>query len=231
MNTFRKLLVAIIIVATTAGITNAQFQTPQSGGGFTLNFIGALPVGEFAANPPQSGPILLGYPSILTTYGNASMGAGLGFKADYHFDFGLGIFISVDAIWNQLNSTEREKYNQVKKTKPNYINFPIMLGLSYKCYFGNFFGLYAEGGAGLGLMYVTPEGWSDDLTEFRLSNAFAWQAGGGILLGKHISLGVHYNMLGNHSIEIKDPSILQTVVLPARKQKAEVLTFKLGLMF
>lgn len=231
MNEIRKLVVAVIIIVATAGITNAQFLTPNAGGGFTLNFIGALPTGEFSENAPYTQLIgTLGGPSILTTYGNASMGAGMGFKADYHFNFGLGIYISVDAIWNQLNSTVRKDYDAVQKTKPNYLNFPIMLGLSYKCYFGNVFGLYAEGGAGIGLMYVTPEGWNNNITEYRLSNAFAWQAGGGILLGKHISLGVHYNMLGNHNIEIKDPSLLQTV-LPARKQKVEAIVFKLGVMF
>lgn len=234
MKTIRTIAIIIATILLGAGTSHAQFQNPDAGGSFTLNLMGAMPMGDFAK---ASTPTLLSSitsPSVTLfgdNIGNAVMGAGLGFKAGYQFDFGLGIFVDVDAVWNQLNKDMRKRYDDVSKTKPNYANFPILLGLDYKCYFGNVFGLYAEGAAGVGLMYITPEGWSDDMTNFKLSTAFAWQAGGGILLGEHISLGVHYYMYGNHSIEIKDPTTMQSLLISPRKQNVGNLVFRLGLIF
>ena len=202
MKTIRTFAV-IVALLLSASIGRAQFNNPISGGSFTLNFIGTMPMGDFAE---ASTPPLIFAPSIygFGDSGNAVYGAGLGFKAGYQFDFGMGIFVGVDAMWNQLNKDMRTCYNDRSKTKPNYANFPITLGLDYKCYFGKVFGLYAEGAAGVGLLFVTPEGWSDNMTDYKLSTAFAWQAGGGILLGEHISMGVHYYMCGNHEIEMKN---------------------------
>ena len=228
MKTLKTLLLAIAILFAGISASYAQFMTPESGASFSLKLFGAMPMGDFGNNST----LYTLAPSILnpTSAGNVDMGAGLGFKVEYQFNFGLGIFIGADAMWNQLNQEARTKYDALKKTKPNYINFPIMIGVDYQCYFGHVFGLYAEGALGANLMYVTPEGWSDNLTEFRLSTAFAWEAGGGILIGKHLSLGVHYYALGDHKIEIKDaPAILSTAT--SRMQKVDVLTFRLGLMF
>ena len=234
MKTIRTFALIIAAILFGTGISRAQFNNPESGGSFTLNFIGAMPMGNFANATTPS--ILSGItgPSVMLfgeNNGNAVMGAGMGFKAGYQFDFGMGIFVNVDAVWNQLNKDMRLSYNDVKKTKPNYVNAPIMLALDYKCYFGDVFGLYAEGGAGVDLLYVTPEGWSDNMTNFKLSTAFSWQAGGGILLGEHFSLGVHYYMYGNHSIEIKDPTTVQSLFISPRKQNVGNLVFRLGLVF
>jgi len=230
-----KILPILLIITTfcLVEVSQAQFNTPSSGASFSLNFQGAMPMGDFAATSTPGLISAISGPSVLSfddNSCNADMGAGFGFKVDYRFDFGMGIFISVDAVWNQLNKDIRTKYDNVSKTKPNYVNFPIMLGLDYKCFFGNVFGLYAEGGAGLGILYITPEGWSDDMTHFELSNAFAWQAGAGILLGEHISLGVHYNMFGEHKLEIKDPTVLQSFI-PEQKKKMSTLEFRLGVIF
>lgn len=230
MKTIRTFALIITAIIMSTCFSSAQFLTPTSGGSFTLNFMGAMPMGNFAkvSTPPLLSPSITAFGE---NNGNAVMGAGMGFKAGYQFDFGMGIFISVDAVWNQLNKDMRTSYNDASKTKPNYINSPIMLGLDYKCYFGGVFGLYAEGAAGIGLMYVTPEGWSDNMTNFKLSTAFSWQAGGGILLGEHFSLGVHYYMYGNHSIEIKDPTTVQSLFISPRKQNVGNLVFRLGLVF
>ncbi len=224
MKTVKTFVIAIVIMVAGISTSFAQFNTPSSGANFSLKLFGAMPMGDFA----QTSNTL---PSVLLhgTAGNVDMGAGLGFKIDYRFDFGLGIFISGDAMWNQLNADVRTNYDALKKTKPNYVNFPIMLGLDYKCYFGNVFGLYAEGGAGANLLYITPEGWSNDLTEFRLSAAFAWEAGGGILLGKNVSLGVHYYALGNQSIESAAENIITSMT--KRQLNINILTFRLGITF
>ncbi|MBO4614792.1 MAG: outer membrane beta-barrel protein [Bacteroidales bacterium] len=229
MKTIRTFLLVIALFVGCINASNAQFSTGERGGSFTLNFIGSMPVGSFSE--PSSSFYWATSPLIFDN-GNASMGAGLGFKVDYRFIFGMSVYISADAIWNQLNSDMRASYDKIKKTKPNYVNFPIMLGLGYQCFFGKVFGLYANAGAGLGLLYVTPEGWSDNMTNFRVSTAFSWQAGGGIMLGEHISIGAHYNYLGNHTIEPKDPTIsVPGSMLPARKMKMSVLALKLGVIF
>jgi len=218
------LIIATLLLGT--GISRAQFNTPDAGGSFTLNFIGTMPMGDFAETSYV--PTLIA-PSVyaFNGCGNATFGGSLGFKAGYQFGFGLGIFVTADAMWNQLNKDMRVSYNNRSKTKPNYINFPIMLALDYKCYFGDVFGLYAEGGAGSGLLFTTPEGWSDNMTEYKLSAAFAWEGGLGILLGEHFSLGVHYYMCGNHHIEMKDPPLYIT----PNVQNVGILALKLGLIF
>lgn len=233
MKKFKTLVLLFAVIIGSLGVSNAQFSNGEQGGSFTLNFIGAMPLGEFSGTDVGTG-ILGSTPTtpFLFDKGNASMGAGLGFKVDYRFNFGMSVYISADVLWNQLNKDMRSKYDDISKTKPNYINFPIMLGLGYQCYFGKVFGLYANAGAGLGLLYITPEGWSDQITNFRVSTAFSWQGGGGILLGEHISIGAHYHFLGNHTIEAKDPTIsVPLSMLPSRKQKMSILSLKLGIIF
>jgi hypothetical protein len=236
MKTFKTLVLLLTIIIVSASASKAQFNNGESGGSFTLNFIGAMPLGEFAesdfANVPTYAVPFVSASPLLFDKGNASMGAGLGFKVDYRFDFGMSVYIGADVLWNQLNKDMRSQYEKKKKTKPNYINFPIMLGLGYQCYFGNVFGLYANAGAGLGLLYLTPEGWSDEMIDFRLSTAFSWQAGGGILLGEHISIGAHYHFLGNHTVEVKEPSVTNLMsMLPSRKMNMSILSLKLGIIF
>ena len=170
MKKFKTLVLLFAVIIGSLGVSNAQFSNGEQGGSFTLNFIGAMPLGEFSGTDVGTG-ILGSTPTtpFLFDKGNASMGAGLGFKVDYRFNFGMSVYISADVLWNQLNKDMRSKYDDISKTKPNYINFPIMLGLGYQCYFGKVFGLYANAGAGLGLLYITPEGWSDQITNFRVS--------------------------------------------------------------
>jgi len=219
------LIIATLLLSTS--ISRAQFNTPEAGGAFTLNFIGTMPMGDFgkATTPPT-----LFSPSIYNfeNCGNAVFGGGLGFKGGYQFYFGMGIFLSADAMWNQLNNDMLTCYSFRKKTKPNYLNFPILFGLDYKCHFGDVFGLYIEGATGLGLLYVTQEGWESNMTKYKLSTAFAYEGGLGILLGDHFSIGVHYYMCGKHKISIKNEqaSYLQPALL-----KVDMLALKIGFMF
>ena len=230
MKTFKTLVLLFAVVIGSMSIANAQFRHGENGGDFSINFIGALPVGDFS-NTSASIPLLgIKGPSTMLfgeANGNASMGAGFGLKFDYRIALGISAYISADAIWNQLNADMRASYDLVSKTKPNYVNFPITLGAGYQCFFGKVFGLYANVGAGVGLLYITPEGWSDELTHFKLSTAFSWQIGGGIMLGEHVSLGAHYYMLGNHKIG-SDDSIIP---IPDRQQNMGIMAFKLGVIF
>lgn len=224
---------AVIIATIIFGVNicHAQFHLPKSGGSFTLNFIGTMPRGDFAKASTT--------PTTSTVYsfdncGNATFGGGFGFKTGYKFSFGMGLIFNIEAMWNQLNKDMRTFYGN--KTKPNYINFPILIGLDYKCYFCKTFGTYMEGAAGMGLLLITPEGYSNNMTKYKPSIAFAWEAGGGILLGEHFCLGVHYYMCGNHNIKDRIPRYSPEYISPSyyihqRKQKVGILALKLGLMF
>lgn len=230
MKTFKTLVLLFAVVIGSISVANAQFRNGEEGPYFAINFIGAMPIGDFSGESASIPMLGIKGPSTMLfgqSNGNASMGAGFGLKFDYSIAYGISAYISVDAMWNQLNADMRSSYDLVSKTKPNYINFPVMLGVGYQCFFGRVFGLYANAGAGVGMMYLTPEGWSDELTHFRLSTAFSWQAGGGIMLGEHISLGAHYYMLGNHKIDAKD----SLIPVPVRHQKMGILAFKLGIIF
>lgn len=226
MNKIKFLLIAVAMLSASASF--AQFNTPDRGTSFTLKLNGVMPTGNFGKSTA------LGLPSVMTygTEGNAEFGAGLGFNVTYRFGFGLGVFLSADAMWNPIDAEMASNYNAISKTKPNYVNFPIMLGVDYQCYFGDFIGIYGEGGMGTNLMFITPEGWSGDLTHYKLSTAFAGQFGAGILLGKHISIGVHYYLLGKQSVTIKKQDKPITFVTERRdKISPNVLTFRLGIMF
>ncbi|MCF0207134.1 MAG: outer membrane beta-barrel protein [Bacteroidales bacterium] len=221
MKTIIRFFLASVLMLSVAFASNAQFNTLDAGSTLSLKFNGIMPMGNFG-NASQSI-----YPTILnfSPNGDATMGAGFGLSIDYHFSFGLSIFITADAMWNQLNKDMRIMYDGIKKSKPNYLNFPVMGGLGYKCYFGDFFGLYAEGAAGVNFLYVSPEGFTSELTEFKTGNKFAWSAGGGILLGYHLSLGVHYYSLGKQEIVPKDVTIL------SKTQDVRTLQFRLGVIF
>ena len=227
MKNIRTFALIITTLLLCTSISRAQYSTPESGAAFTINFIGTMPMGDFAK---ATTPPTLFAPSIYNfgNCGNAVIGGGLGFKGGYQFSFGMGIFISADAMWNQLNKDMLTCYSFRKMTKPNYLNFPILLGLDYKCHFGKVFGLYAEGAAGIGLFFVTPEGWEGNLTNYKLSTAFAYEGGLGILLGDHFSIGAHYYMCGQHKISTKNnqASYMQPIL-----QNVGMLALKIGIIF
>lgn len=197
-----------------------------SGGSFTLSFMGLNPMGDFASTSTQTTSLLLN-----NGCGNATLGAGFGMKFGYNFKFGLGIVLSADGFWNQLNGETRAMYDNISKTKPNYINVPVLLGLNYEVYFGKVFGIYVDGSAGVNMLFLTQEGWKDKAVKYKSSTSFAWQVGGGILLGANISLGVHYYDLGEASIVPMESSTLVSILGLESSVHEKVLALRLGLIF
>ena len=212
-----------ILVALLLGIS-ASFGQKS---GLSVQLGGILPTHEFKATPSLVIPGI----NSFGNNGGAMFGASFGLKYTYAFyntpleDSGLGIFLSADAMWNALNKDIRTTYDNVSCTKPMYINVPILAGINYTLNFGNAFGIWVEGGIGADLFFKTPEGWKDNLTEYKMGADFAAQVGAGILLGRTVSLGAHYYWLGSQDVRTK------ATISTANTMKIGVWAFKLGFHF
>ena len=155
-----------------------------------------------------------------STQGGANLGANLGFKFinDTKVN-GLGIMFSIEGMYNELHKDINvESYLHtaipevigldVKIKNPRYINMPILFGLNYNYDISRAMGIYAEGGAGINARFLVPckmnatgevLGIKTDYSyeyHYTPKIAFAFQFGGGIVIKKALTLGVHYYNLG-----------------------------------
>ncbi len=208
----------------------------SSKSGMSIQLGGILPMGAFDKTPVGM-PVVGIVPGVnsFTENGGAMFGASIGLKYTYTFqntsmeNSGLGIFISADGMWHALDKDVRDLYDLARKTKPMYVNVPIMLGVNYTAQFGDVFGIWAEAGLGADLFFKTPEGTSEQLTKYKTSAEFAFEAGAGILLARTVSLGAHYYWLGNHNVMVKSDSFFGGIT--DYQMKVGVWAFKLGFHF
>jgi len=189
-------------------------------------FLGvSIPAGDFAKGNELASTALWGNED--QTYG----GAAIGFNAGVKWDFGVGVkglavLLTVDGFFNgpsaAMQSCYQEKkedledgFENVELTIPKYINVPLMLGLRYSIYLNPQFGIYAEGGAGANVRFIT------DYTEHYVFNeqgadiqvnhrntwtysadfAFAWQVGLGIEVSNKFVIGCSFYDLGPASVK------------------------------
>jgi len=196
-----KLSVAFIILSATFFTVQAQDKC-----GVSMHVNGLLPIGQFRETPEC---IVPGTETGVGHHGAAEFGAGLGFRYNYRFQktrleyTGLGIFASVDVMWNALNKTARKSYDSVSCTKPHYINVPMIVGISYTSTFRSVANLYVEAGIGCDLFFKTTEGWSGNTTKYKMSPQFAAEGGIGVIFAEVVGIGVHYYWCGKHNLEIK----------------------------
>ncbi len=200
-------LTAVMVFAGTAA--NAQFR--QS---IFLN--GALPTGQFASKVSADRGLLSGtVPLFREEIGKAATpGFGLGYRASYRFDVGMGEvapFVQVDVFWNFIKSEWSDKYIQAKGKAPNYFNVPVMVGVSYLYdELWNDITPYAEFGVGADLCIIGSEKVSainpiDNKTytytySYKPNVALSWMFGIGSYFGRHVSAGVYYYGLGKHVV-------------------------------
>ena len=218
----------ILLTALLMGFSTMFAQNSKSGVSIQLG--GILPSVQFDNTPS----LVIPGPNSFGNAGGAMFGASFGLKYTYTFkktsieDLGLGIFVSADAMWNAMQKDIRTKYDNVSCTKPMYVNVPIMVGASYTTQFSDVFGIWVEAGLGVDLFYKTPEGWKNNMLDYKLNAEFATEVGAGILLAKTVSLGAHYYWLGTHDVRVKDDNINLTFANPL---KVGVWAFKLGFHF
>ena len=192
--------------------TVAQAQLRQS---IFLN--GNIPTGNFGSSASE-GPGLNsiydnGVPLTYEQIGkDASIGFGLGYRASFRFDVGVGMvapFVNADFLWNTIASKWRDRYSDYYLTSPTYFNRPLLGGVSY-IYDElpwNDISVFGEFGVGTDFFWITSEGTdkAKDGTYFKFAYkptfSFAWMLGAGAFFGEHVSAGLYYYSLGSHNID------------------------------
>ena len=154
-----------------------------------------------------------GLPLTYTEIGkDASAGFGLGYRASYRFDVGVGLvapFAQADFFWNTISGDLSDAFTQARaKATPTYFNIPIQLGISYLYdELWNNITPYAEFGLGTDLLMITSEGpftiGGIDYGKYgyKTNAAFAFSLGVGAYFGEHVSAGLYYYGMGKHTIE------------------------------
>ena len=175
-----------------------------------------LPTGNFASSA-SNGPVLnpaytTGVPLTYEQVGkDASVGFGLGYRASYRFDVGVGQvapFVQVDVLWNTISSSWNDKYLNENLNAPTYFNFPFMAGVSYLYdQLWNDITPYAEFGVGADMLWITAEGKpasqdnGSNYYAYNPSFAMSWMLGAGAYFGRHVSVGIYYYGMGKHAID------------------------------
>ena len=229
----KKVLLIVFVLMLGASVT-VSAQYTKTGMSFQLG--GVLPSLEFNDDP--AAPVIVPGTNSFNGGGGAMFGASFGVKYTYmiknkeHQDIGLGVFLSADAMWNAMNKKLRETYDDQECTHPQYVNVPIMAGVSYTTQFSSVFGIWVEGGIGADLFFKTPEGWKNSTTEYKLNAEFAVEGGVGFIFGRTVSIGAHYYWFGTHDVRTKVQRYHE-VELPnnSYSMKMGVWAFKLGFHF
>lgn len=154
----------------------------------------------------------------LTRYnaGKAAIaGVGVGYRASYRFDVGVGEvspFVGIDLNWNSIQGDLKDKYDDGDGSKINYINIPVMVGINYRYQLNDIFTPFAEFGIGPDFLFITKESsdkvtYSDATTrdgfklKYKPTGAFAWELGVGSFFGEHVSAGLYFQGYGKHTIK------------------------------
>lgn len=171
-------------------------------------------------------------------YGFANLGFNIGFDMSLQSSKikGLSYLISLDFMYNNCNSdidTYFEKYPHgsalyyqgVTSKIPQYMNFPLLLGVKYQYDFGSAIGIFCEAALGPNFRKMTtleqtdetyytrywkigsvlvPFNKMDRVNDYDLAVTFGFKVGAGIMLwNDRISLGVDYYSLGSSKIKGK----------------------------
>lgn len=189
---------------------------------------GMLPVGNWATDI-KTANVPLKYTEVGK---DAIIGFGLGYRASYRFNVGLGEvapFVGVDAFWNMISSEWRTKYLDANSKAPSYINMPIMAGVSYFYnQLWNDITPYGEFAVGTDVMFITPEGAGKvngipfKKYAYKPSTDLAWMIGAGAYFGRHVSAGIYYYGLGTHTIDYTKNTLKDNEVANAQMQTAEL---------
>ena len=177
-------------------------------------------------NLPFFGRVSSNHTSVPLTYEeigkDASIGFGLGYRASYRFDVGVGEvapFVGADIFWNMIKGKWRGIYLDSTFTTPTYLNIPIMAGVSYFYdELWNDITPYAEFVIGADLMIITREGLGASENNgtkyyaYKPNVALTWMIGAGAWFGRHVSAGIYYYGFGTHPIDYTSKTINKNAV-------------------
>lgn len=240
----KKIVRVLCLVALIAGATASQAQFRQS---VFLN--GVLPMGNWT-NKIDASNVPLGY----TEAGkDASIGFGLGYRVSYRFNVGIGEvapFVNADVFWNTISSNWNTKYLDANSVAPNYLNVPLMAGVSYFYdQLWNDITPYGEFGVGADMMLITPEGagkvngFEFKKFGYKPSISLCWMVGFGSYFGRHVSAGVYLYGLGTHTVDYSDNTLkkneaanIQMTIAnntnaPRQKREVGALALRIGFHF
>lgn len=223
----KKFSLVLLVAMLLGGVMTVSAQK-RDHHGISVHVGGVLPVQEFNNTPAYFLPGV--NDRAFNGKGAATFGASLGLKYNYVFDFGLGVFASADLMWNMVNKSVREVYNNASCTKPMYVNVPIIVGVNYITDFSDIVDVWAEAGIGCDLFLKTQEGWSNSTIKYKMNAAFAAEVGAGVTFIDLISVGIHYYWLGCQSVKVDGITYDETYVI-ANKMKVGQVAFKVGFHF
>lgn len=137
---------------------------------------------------------------------DACIGLGGTYRGSMVFALNNGYIIpSIEAslFWNSISSDSREVFEDQRANHPDYINVPILVGITYRHPIKDNLKAFGEFGIGYDLMFITRDGKKDasHCYSYAASGAMAWQIGAGVMMGRHFSVGLHYFGLGKHLID------------------------------
>ncbi len=201
-NSIVKLICVAALTMGLGNVSNAQFRQ-------SIYLNGNLPTGSFAGNVSSShSNVPLGYEEIGK---DAAIGFGLGYRASYRFDVGVGEvapWAQADFIWNMIGSNWRKQYLDYDYKTPTYFNIPVLAGVSYFYdELWNDITPFGEFGVGTDLLMITREGKGVKENNgtlyyaYKPNFALAWMVGAGAWFGRHVSAGLYYYGLGTHPID------------------------------
>lgn len=219
--------ILVLVAAMTAGICAMQAQT-----NFTLFLGGSMPTGEFAESDMDRGECVL-------FENEKGGGAGTGFNIGLQWNFniqsvqGLSILFSIDGIMNPVNSDIKDSFEEVADdaddegaefnyTLPKYLNFPVMVGASYRYGLNQNISLYGEAAMGLAFRKITNLSFHeeyeltryddnynpyrvdverDETFEYDFSTSFAYRFGAGFIINNKYNIGVSLWNLGASKVK------------------------------
>ena len=154
----------------------------------------------------------------------ADMGYNAGLKGYFNVGVkGLGVMVSADGFYNGPNKELKKEYREQEgvyygvtnsgyanyNSTPIYVNVPVMLGLNYIYHFNPNLGIYVEAGAGGNMRLITDMEYvikgtlmeESELYEYDRAFSFAYQAGIGLEVAKHLVIGLSFYDLGSADVE------------------------------
>jgi len=240
MKRFVKVLCLTAMIMGVGTATQAQFRQ-------SVYLNGNIPTGDFASSASANSLSTNGVPLTYTEIGkDASVGFGLGYRASYRFDVGVGQvapFANIDFLWNTIGGGWSDKYSDAYYTTPTYFNIPLMAGVSYiydELPWDDI-AAYGEFGIGTDFLWITSEGGTNKTTNlneeysYKANFAFAWMIGAGAYFGQHVSAGLYYYGLGTHNIDYTESTLDEHAwsanTLPRERRSVGSVMLRLGFHF
>ncbi|MBQ8703497.1 MAG: hypothetical protein IJ524_03870 [Bacteroidales bacterium] len=249
----KKTMMFLGLVFAVAGIANSQSQ-------MSIKLGGAFPMGDFGEARVSGGDIDRWVLMDNSDKGGAGLGFSLGLENRWAVSSvdGLGVTLSLDAIYNGLNDDLNDffedfqdelddEFSESSLATPKFINVPLMLGVNYSYGLTDNLSAFAGAGAGANLRLITPltmegSGRSYEYKEsvkYDAAVSFAFRVGAGITIKNKYSLSLDYYALGSSKVkgELEEYEYeggytdRDTENIKAGKIAPTLLLLRLGIMF